>query len=293
MTTRSGSLGSFVFIQSSLDEAVAHSTSTGGTTSSPPTGTAYASGYYSSTPNYAQTWEHPQALSLIAKYLPNIKSSDSKKLVDIFETNARSLEDHLDIAYLKTSGGTVYGATTLAGDVNLIGTVRVQELPLVSLLPPVGSIMPYAGSAAPAGWLLCNGGEYSITTYDPLYSVIGSTYNTSTGLSAPASGYFRVPNLLGRMPVGLNSSITAFNDRGKSGGATTVALTAAQSGLPNHSHNVATSFVDVATGSTRIYPVDPSGLGAAYPATIAATADASSSHENMPPYLVLNYIIKT
>ena len=265
-------------------------TSTSATAS---TWSSYDNGFYQTNPAYNIIWENPIPINDLTKYLSSIPAKDAKKIVNLLGENAKSLEDHLDSAYLKVSGGTVAGTTTFGSTVNLYGGVQLGQQSLYSMLPPVGSLMPYAGNKSPLGWLVCDGTEYSTTTYPNLYNVIGSTYNTSTGLPAPTAGNFRVPNLLGRMPVGLDSSITDFNTRSKSGGAKTVALTAAQSGLPSHSHNVATAFVDVAAGGTRIYPVDPSGLGAAYPATIAATADASSSHENMPPYLVLNYIIKT
>jgi microcystin-dependent protein len=67
-----------------------------------------------------------------------------------------------------------------------------------------------------------------------LFTVCGSTYNTSAGQSAPTAGNFRVPNLKGRMPVGLDAGVTDFNTPGKSGGSTTVTITVAQ--LPVHKH---------------------------------------------------------
>lgn len=65
---------------------------------------------------------------------------------------------------------------------------------------PIGAIMPYAGATAPAGYLMCDGGEVEITKYRDLYNVIGNTYGNplrgATGLT------FVLPDLRGRFPLG-------------------------------------------------------------------------------------------
>ena len=183
------------------------------------------------------TWEHPIAWDALEKYFKNALDKDTRKVFSMLLENSKSLEDHLDTAYLKNSGGTVAGSTTFTGNVTLPGTISLGGTSISTLnFPPTGSIMPYAGSAAPPGWLLCDGAERSTTTYAALFAVCGSTYNTSTGLPAPTAGNFRVPNLKGRMPVGLDAGITEFNTSGKSGGSTTVTITVAQ--LPSHAHTV-------------------------------------------------------
>ena len=55
---------------------------------------------------------------------------------------------------------------------------------------PVGSLMPYAGTTPPDGWLICDGSEISRTTYARLFSVIGTTYGAGDGNSS-----FNIPNL--------------------------------------------------------------------------------------------------
>lgn len=57
---------------------------------------------------------------------------------------------------------------------------------------PTGTILPYGGSTAPSGFLLCNGGAISRTTYARLFSVIGTTYGVGDG-----STTFNLPNLIG------------------------------------------------------------------------------------------------
>lgn len=94
---------------------------------------------------------------------------------------------------------------------------------------PVGSIMIWAGSSAPTGWLLCDGTAYSTATYAALYAVIGTTYGSGTGT-------FYVPNLKGRIPVGLDATQTQFDSRGETGGEKTHTITTAE--MPAHTHSV-------------------------------------------------------
>lgn len=65
---------------------------------------------------------------------------------------------------------------------------------------PVGSIIPYAGTVAPAGYLLCDGSEQSRSTYNALYNVIGFNYKPSSLLVG--SNSFALPDLRGRFPLG-------------------------------------------------------------------------------------------
>lgn len=60
-------------------------------------------------------------------------------------------------------------------------------------LPPVGVVEPYAGSTAPAGWLLCFGQAISRATYADLYQMVRETYGGGNG-----STTFNIPDLRGR-----------------------------------------------------------------------------------------------
>jgi microcystin-dependent protein len=105
-------------------------------------------------------------------------------------------------------------------------------------LAPTGSIMAFAGSTAPSGWLLCDGAPYFSAMYSALFAVIGNQYNNSAGQVSPPAGQFRVPILQGRIAVGLDPGQSEFDQLGETGGAKTVTLTDAQSGLVAHSHTV-------------------------------------------------------
>mgnify|MGYP002519653487 CR=1 FL=1 len=71
---------------------------------------------------------------------------------------------------------------------------------------PIGSYIQFAGSQAPAGFLVCNGGEISRTTYSTLFSVIGTTYGSGDG-----STTFNLPNLTDRFLQGSTTSGTVKN----------------------------------------------------------------------------------
>jgi microcystin-dependent protein len=90
---------------------------------------------------------------------------------------------------------------------------------------PVGSILTYAGSTAPTGWLLCDGTEVSKTEYPRLFEVIGNSYGNPVN-----SNNFILPDIRDRVPVGKSGS----NNLGDSSGNSTITLS--QSQLPSHTH---------------------------------------------------------
>ena len=68
---------------------------------------------------------------------------------------------------------------------------------------PIGSYIQFAGSQAPVGFLVCNGGEISRTTYSALFAVIGTTYGSGDG-----STTFNLPDLTDRFLQGSTTSGT-------------------------------------------------------------------------------------
>jgi len=171
---------------------------------------------------------------------------------------------------------------------------------------PSGVIMQYAGSSAPTNWLIADGSVVSRSTYANLFAAIGTTYGAGDG-----STTFGLPDLRDKVAVG-KSGTKAL---GSTGGAATVALITSQ--LPAHNHPVSdpghNHSVNAASdlyatpgdggGSTAKTWGTAGGVvhGTAYtPGINVATTGVSvgntgsgSAHENMPPYVALNYIIKT
>lgn len=165
---------------------------------------------------------------------------------------------------------------------------------------PAGMIAPYAGASAPAGWLLCQGQAVSRTTYAALFAVTGTTYGTGDG-----STTFNLPNLQGRVPVGLQSSDTDFNTRGKTGGAKTHTLTTAQ--IPAHKHDLnqtgrqshtiawGDAGANVHWNTIASSGPPPSNNLTTRQGTWVDTMNTGGgqAHPNLQPYLVVNYIIRS
>lgn len=131
-----------------------------------------------------------------------------------------------------------------------------------SYLAPPGSILPFAGSAAPTGYLICDGSTVSRTTYAALFAVCGTTYNTG----GEAGTDFRLPNLKGRIPVGIDSAQVEFDTRGEQGGEKAHALTTAE--LASHNHTINHSH----TASSGTESADHSHSG--------STGGQSASHSH-------------
>jgi len=169
---------------------------------------------------------------------------------------------------------------------------------------PVGTINMYAGAIAdiPTGWLLCNGAAVSRTTYAQLFAVLDTEYGVGDG-----SGTFNVPNFVtsNKFPR------AATNDagRGTTGGASDVTLTSAESGAPAHSHSItdpghthqigtptnsnANTTNTLSTGTNgrmdlgRITGSSTTGISISN----SAAVNASSAHENKPPFIDVHFII--
>ena len=92
---------------------------------------------------------------------------------------------------------------------------------------PAGIVMPFAGSVAPQGYLLCDGSAVSRTDYADLFAAIGTTYG-----AGDESTTFNLPDLSGRVVLGVSQS----HALGTTGGEATHTLTEQE--LPAHSHVV-------------------------------------------------------
>ncbi|GAA0381841.1 phage tail protein [Bacillus horti] len=127
----------------------------------------------------------------------------------------------------------------------------------------IGLIVPWAGKYPPAGWMFCNGQELSIESYQTLYSLIG-TYYGGNGKTT-----FALPNLNGRIPVGVSvekTPETAYS-WSTTGGNERIALTVQN--MPDHTHQ-ATSTVSGLTVS---------GLNVQFPASTGPSNTASPSDQ--------------
>lgn len=145
-----------------------------------------------------------------------------------------------------------------------------------------GMIFPYAGAEAPIGFLVCDGAAVSRVTYAGLYSLIGDTYGAGDGATT-----FNIPNLKGKVVVGVDSSQTEFDTLAEAGGAKTHTLTEAE--LATHSHTIP---LFQQTGAQAQVSREQTGTSSGLTAT-SNNSGGNQPHNNLQPYLVLNYIIKT
>jgi Microcystin-dependent protein len=149
---------------------------------------------------------------------------------------------------------------------------------------PVGAVMMWMTATAPSGWALCNGTLLSRTTFRNLFDVIGVSYGIGDGITT-----FATPNMVSRVPVGLDAGQTEFNALAKTGGAKTHTLTTAQ--LPSHTHPLPSVPKFTVWGHyTDAAPYDIVMSQASISATDAAGGGAA--HPILQPYIVVNFIIK-
>lgn len=173
-----------------------------------------------------------------------------------------------------------------------------------SYVPEAGRILPYGGTTAPPGYLLCDGAAYSREDYSELFAVIGTTFGSGDG-----STTFNVPDLRGRTSIGANASHLMGTTGGEESHTHTYGLRyagfyrdtilegEASTGLHHHQADntwslspsgasVSGETVSVNGGNTT------STRSQSSVAHYDMRADASYS-SSMPPYQVVNYIIST
>lgn len=147
------------------------------------------------------------------------------------------------------------------------------------LLPP-GMVIPYAGTTAPGGWILCFGQTVSQATFPALYLILGTTYGSDAG------GLFTLPDLRGRAVFGDDNmgGSTAGRVTAASGiTGTTLGATGGNELLQAHTHDIASQALGTGPGSGHF-------IGGAGTDVTASTGGGSS--QNMPPAIILSYIIK-
>ena len=166
----------------------------------------------------------------------------------------------------------------------LLTEIQTLQAQIATLQPaPAGSIMMWPSNTIPTGWALCDGSSYSRSEYATLFSVLGTTYGSNDNSS------FKLPDMRGLFVAGKGAN--NYNSLNQKGGANTVALTVDE--LPKHKHTFRSQNDDYnASGSgTRGLAGDTDTTWKTHNDLIGETG-GNQAHENRPPYIVLNYIIK-
>jgi microcystin-dependent protein len=159
----------------------------------------------------------------------------------------------------------------------------------------VAEIRMFAGNFAPVGWAFCNGQIMPISQNTALFSLLGTNYG-GNGVSN-----FALPNLQGVAPIqqgqgpGLSPRVI-----GEAGGSPTVTLLATE--LPAHTHaaHAVAGGADATNPAGELWanqagrtppPAYASSANTAMSQAALATAGGGQPHNNMPPYLAVNFII--
>jgi len=215
--------------------------------------------------------------------------------------------------------GSVRGPQGLKGDIGEVSEAELDaaiDSAITAALRP-GMLMMFAGGILPTNWLKCDGTAISRTTYAALFAVVGTSYGTGNG-----STTFNVPNLSVRMPVGPGAA--PYNVLGAVGGEERHLLNLAE--IPTHSHDISHNHSASSSGATarHTHTLGSFGYGGAaqfqlggqpgpfgwndtmvtgdspdhgHNITVNALNGSSGNngsgglHNNMPPYLVVNYMI--
>ena len=152
--------------------------------------------------------------------------------------------------------------------------------------PFLSEIRIFGGNQAPKGWAFCNGQLLPINQNQALFSLLGTTYGGNGQTN------FALPNLRGRVPIHTGNGHTLGEAAGSS------AVTVNQQQMPQHIHFVQasgdggdtpTAVGNFFAGALDVYAA-PANFETIRPDSVS-NVGGSQAHNNMMPYLVLNFCI--
>jgi microcystin-dependent protein len=165
--------------------------------------------------------------------------------------------------------------------------------------PYLGEIRLFAFPRTPDGWQPCDGRLLSISDYDILFALIGTTYG-GDGVRT-----FGMPDMRGQVPLHQgNAPGLSPRPLGQSGGSESVTLTSGQVGAHTHPFQVVTILADsAAPGSTRelgaigggdtMYATEVGGASFSAAAGSISMTGGNQSHANLMPTLTVSFCIAT
>lgn len=173
---------------------------------------------------------------------------------------------------------------------------------MLPYLVPSGVMMDWPALVAPSGWLICDGSAVSRTTYSNLFGLIGTTFGAGNGTTT-----FNLPNMQGKFTVGYNGIDADYNAINKQGGEKRHQLTEPEHAIHNHSYKDSYFKGELGPGQPTLGGIEltPPSIGANGPSLYngaqylyyrngtTGTEGGNQPHENRPPFVTLNKIIKT
>lgn len=207
-------------------------------------------------------------------------------------------------------------ASDVMADLNAIVTQVNGKLDLENLaeslrlaLIPIGTGLVTFANAAPTGFLLCQGQAVSRTTYAALFAKLGTTYGAGDGTTT-----FNLPDLRGRVPVGADAAagrldgVQAPRLLGQAGGNmwlqshTHLVNLGTSTESATHAHQLAWSGITRHEGPGFAYTdIEPTGFLSSTGAETAfhthavtglTNGEGLGNGQNMPPYQIVNWMVK-
>jgi microcystin-dependent protein len=164
------------------------------------------------------------------------------------------------------------------------------------MAPYVGEIRMFAGNFPPNGWMFCQGQTLPISENEVLFQLIGTTYG------GDGEETFNLPNLASRVPIHMGTGPSGDTYQiGEMAGVESVTLTTQQ--VPIHTHTLratlnqgsqnppATSMTLAQSPTQNVFPYGSDNPPATLNASSITPDGGSQPHENMQPFLCINFII--
>lgn len=156
---------------------------------------------------------------------------------------------------------------------------------------PTGTVVPFSAETIPQGYLLCQGQAVNRETYAALYAIIGTTYGAGNG-----STTFNLPNLQGRIPVGMQTGDEYFGTLGKTAGEATQKMLAAIGNYDGNVNLIGFKGSGLAPSSLQYWnrhtvTFNGGEFTNATSSTAVLNADGNDP-TTIQPYVTMNYIIK-
>lgn len=188
---------------------------------------------------------------------------------------------------------TLYAATTIPNTFSDGEVLSAEKLNAnfaalaASDSTPAGTVVAYAGTTAPTGWLLCNGATVSRTTYAALFAATGSSFGAGDGSST-----FHLPDFRGRFLRGVDGTAAVDPDKATRtamnvGGATGNSVGSIQGEeFKSHTHNTYFGGTNPTGGGGGIVFHD------SFPTNNPRVGSATGGNETRPVNAYVNWIIK-
>lgn len=243
-------------------------------------------------------------------YLPEVTSPTG---ATVFPISTAGVSKKVQLTTLNSFSGTGTVGNVFAGPNVRLNPSPATTTSVVSFSFP-GAIFPFPANNLPDGWLLCNGQAVSRQVYATLFDVIGVTYGSGDNRTT-----FNLPDLRGRSVTGretmggATTSGRLTNSRpgnvdgsvlGAVGGEDVHVLASSESSIRSHTHTYSANttiysgnqVVDArSSGCNTSNPGTGcgGGIGMGYQFTTQASSDPSATgHNNLPPLVFLNWVIK-